>query len=111
MNISSAIVITRDNNNSDLINKLKSIEGCDVPIYEGHKLVVSIEAENIAAETGIMKKIENTPGVVSAKLVFAYSEHELEQEMRKVEESADFPEWLNDDTNAKDIPYSGKLKI
>jgi nitrate reductase NapAB chaperone NapD len=111
MNISSAIVIARDKNNKALIEALKAIEGCDVPLHEDQKLIVSIEAENISAETGIMRKIENTPGVISVKLVFAYSEHELEQEMKKVEEAPDFPEWLNDETSAKDIPYSGKLKM
>ena len=111
MNISSAIVLARDKNNSALIEALKSIEGCDIPLFEGQTLIASIEAENIAAETGIMRKIENTPGVISARLVYAYSEDELEQEMRKVEESADSPEWLNDHTDARDIPYSGKLKM
>jgi len=112
MNISSVIVLTRDSNNQDIIERLKSIPGCDVPISEGVKLILTIEAEDIATETAAMKKIEETPGVVSAKLVYAYSEHELAKELEKVEQSADYPEWLNDDhANAKDIPYSGRLKM
>lgn len=111
MNISSAIVLTGNKNTEDLIKALKAIEGCDVPLHEDQTLIVSIEAEDIAAETGIMKKIENTPGVISVRLVYSYSENELVQEMKKVEEAADFPEWLNDQTGAKDIPYSGKLKM
>jgi len=111
MNISSVIVLSKEKDNRDLIQALKSIEGCDVPLSEGQKLIVSIEAENIDAETGIFRKIENTPGVLSAHLVYAYSEDELKQEMKKVEQSSDHPEWLNKDTQARDIPYSGRLKI
>ena len=73
--------------------------------------MVTIEADNIAAETGIMKRIEDTPGVISVKLVYAYSENGLEQEIRKVEDAADFPEWLNEHTSARYIPYSGKLDM
>ena len=111
MNISSAIVLTRDKLNQEVIDALKSIEGVDVPIHQDQTLIVSIEAKDISAETGIMKKIEETPGVLSAKLVYAYSENELEQEMQKVANAPNFPEWLNDQTDARDIPYSGKLKI
>jgi nitrate reductase NapD len=111
MNISSVIVITKKNSTSDVIKTLNSINECEVHMHEGQKLVVSIEAEDIAAETGVMKEIENTAGVVSAKLVFAYSENEIEDEMRKIEQSANLPEWLNTDADAKDIPYSGRLKI
>jgi nitrate reductase NapAB chaperone NapD len=111
MNISSAIVFTANKDTKELILALKAIEGCDVPMFEDQKLIVSIEAADIAAETGIMKKIENTPGVISVRLVYSYSENELAQEMKKVEEADDFPEWLNDQTGAKDIPYSGKLKM
>lgn len=111
MNISSVIVISKEKNNTELIQALKSIEGCDVPLSEGNKLIVSIEAENIDAETVIFRKIENTPGVMSARLVYAYSENEVEQEMKKVEQSSEYPEWLNKDTQAREIPYSGRLKI
>jgi len=111
MNVSSAIVFARLSEDGDLIRTLNAIEGCNVALHEGQKLVVSIEAENIAAETAIMKKIEDTPGVMSVKLVYSYSENELEQEIKTVEEAADFPKWLNDDTDARNIPYSGKLDM
>ena len=111
MNISSVIVLSKQKDNTELIQALKSIEGCDVPLSEGQKLVVSIEAENIGAETAIFRKIENTPGVISARLAYSYSENELEQEMKKIEQSPEYPEWLNDETRAPEIPYSGKLKF
>ena len=112
MNISSVVVLLQDDEIKNVIEKVQSITECDVPISEKNKLIVTIEAENIEAETSAMKKIENIEGVISARLVYAYNENELDLERKKVELSKDFPEWLNDETmNAKSIPYSGKLKI
>ena len=111
MNISSVIVLSKEKDNTELIQALKSIEGCEVHLSEGQKIIVSLEAENLDAETGIFRKIEKTPGVMSARLVYAYSENEVEQDMKNVEQSAEYPEWLNKDTHAREIPYSGKLKI
>lgn len=91
MNISSVIVLSKEKDKGELI--------------------LSIEAENLDAETEIFRKIETTPGVISARLAYAYSENEVAQDMKNVLESAEYPEWLNKETHAREIPYSGKLKI
>ena len=112
MNISSLIVMVAEGVAEGVINKIKSISGCDVPMSENSVLIVSIEGENIESESGKMKQIENIDGVISAKLVYAYAEGELEAEKQKIELSGDFPEWLNkENIDARDIPYSGRLKI
>ena len=112
MNISSLIVMVSEGDAERVVNEIKSISGCDVPISENNILIVSIEGENIESETEKMKKIESIDGVISAKLVYAYAEDELEAEKQKIEMSEDFPEWLNEENmNARDIPYSGRLKI
>ncbi len=112
MNISSLIVMVAEEAEENVINEIKSIGGCDVPISENNILIVSIEGENIESESGKMKQIESINGVISAKLVYAYAEDELEAEKQKIEMSEDFPEWLNkENIDVKDIPYSGRLKI
>ncbi len=112
MNISSAVVLLENNKKKEVKNLLLNINGCEVHLMQDDKLIVTIEAENIESETAIMKQIESVPGVLSAYLAFAYSEDELDREMKNVEGSDDFPEWLNiDDINTKNIPYSGKLKM
>lgn len=112
MNISSAVVKTKNINNKGIIEQIEAIKGSEVPLISGQKLIVTIEAENIAEETAIMKKIESIAGVISINLVYAYNEDELEKEMEKVEQASDYPTWLNDENaKANKIPYSGKLNI
>ena len=112
MNISSLIVMAAETAAESVINEIKSIGGCDVPMSENSMLIVSIEGENIESESGKMKQIENIDGVISAKLVYSYSEDELDAEKQKIELSGDFPEWLNkENIDVRDIPYSGRLKI
>jgi len=112
MNISSLIVMVADEVAEGVINEINSISGCDVPMSENSMLIVSIEGENIESESGKMKQIENMDGVISAKLVYSYSEDELDAEKQKIELSGDFPEWLNkENIDVRDIPYSGRLKI
>lgn len=112
MNISSLIVMVAEGVAEGVINEINSISGCDVPMSENSMLIVSIEGENIESESGKMKQIENIDGVISAKLVYAYSADELDAEKQKIELSGDFPEWLNkENIDVRDIPYSGRLKI
>lgn len=112
MNISSLIVMAAETAAESVINEIKSIGGCDVPMSENSMLIVSIEGENIESESGKMKQIENIDDVISAKLVYSYSEDELDAEKQKIELSGDFPEWLNkENIDVRDIPYSGRLKI
>ena len=112
MNISSLIVMVAEGVAEGVINEINSISGCDVPMSENRLLIVSIEGENIESESGKMKQIENIDGVISAKLVYSYSEDELDAEKQKIELSGDFPEWLNkENIDVRDIPYSGRLKI
>jgi nitrate reductase NapAB chaperone NapD len=112
MNISSAIVLIDESKSEESIASINSIKGCEIALSENHKLVITIEAEDIAGETTIMKKVEDTEGVLSVKMVYAYSENELEAARENVEFSEDLPEWLNNEnTDSKDIPYSGRLKM
>ena len=112
MNISSAIVLIDKSKKEQCIKSINSIKGCEIALGKDHKLINTIEAEDIAGETAIMKKVEDSEGVMSVKLVYAYSEDELEAARENVEISDDYPKWLNDEkTDSRDIPYSGNLKM
>jgi nitrate reductase NapD len=79
---------------------------------ENGRIIVTIEGANTEEEIKKLKKLNAIPHVISAEMVFAYSEDELEQDRDKLEKIKDnIPEWLND-PNAKlrDIKYGGDLK-
>jgi len=112
MNISSLIVMAAEEAAESVITEIESISGCEVPVSENNMLIVVIEGENIESESSTMKQIEKIDGVISAKLVYSYSEDELDAEKQKIELSGNYPEWLNkENIDVKDIPYSGRLKI
>ena len=51
------------------------------------------------------------PGVISAEMMFAYSEEELDALKSRVEANQHMPKWLNDENvRAEDIRYHGDLK-
>ena len=111
MNISSIVVNTLPENSDEVVKLLNEGEFCEVHHYEDGKIIVTIEGEDVSEEIGKLRLIEQTPNVVSASMVYAYSEEELEAEKEKLKSSADMPDWLNDENiEAKDIKYNGNLK-
>ncbi|MEN8202055.1 MAG: chaperone NapD [Bacteroidota bacterium] len=112
MNISSLIVMAAEGAAEGIINEIRSISGCEVPVSENNKLIVSLECDNIESASGKMKQIERIDGVIAARFVYSYSEEELDAARHNIELSEDFPEWLNrENIKAKEIPYSGRLKF
>ena len=62
-------------------------------------------------EIGKLRKIQQMPGVISAEMMFAYSEEELDALKSRVEANQHMPKWLNDENvRAEDIRYHGDLK-
>ncbi len=111
MNISSIVVNTLPKNSDEVIKSLNEGEFCEVHHYENGKIIVTIEGKDVSEEIGKLRLIEQTNNVVSASMVYAYSEDELEAEKEKLETSSDMPDWLNDDNiDAKNIRYNGNLK-
>ena len=112
MNISSVIVSINKLTLKPILEQISINEGCEVPLFGKNRLIVTIESPNIDTEVATGKKIDSIDGVIAARMVYAYSESELEAERKKIDLAADIPKWLNDEkTNANDIPYSGKLKL
>lgn len=111
MNISSIVVKTLPENSDEVIKQLRDGGFCEVHHYENGNIIVTIEGENVSEEIKKLKQIEQTPKVISASMVYSYSEDELEAERDKLQKLPDFPDWMNDDKiEAKDIKYGGDLR-
>lgn len=113
MNISSIVLLTKTEHLEEVLLAVRSSKECEYHLHdEKGRIVVTIEGQNTEEEISKLKSIQQIPNVISAEMVFAYSEDELEQEREKLENAENnIPEWLND-PNAKirDINYNGDLK-
>ena len=111
MNISSAIVNTLPENTEELISYLAGSNLCEIHAHELGKIIITIEGEDISEEISKLRLIEKNPHVISAEMIYSYSEDELEKERKKIEMASPLPDWLNDnDLDARNIPYNGNLK-
>jgi len=112
MNISSVIIRVSPGHLETLLEHLRSTGICEVHLHdEKGRIIVTIEGAGADEEVARLKKIQAMPHVVSADMVYAYSEEELEREKEKMEKKNEIPEWLNDDkVKAEDIRYKGDLR-
>ena len=113
MNLSSVVVQTRPEHLDEVLRAIKASPDCEYHLHdEKGRIIITIEGKDTEEEVKKLKNVQALPHVVSAEMAFAYSEEELEQERRKLENAKDnIPDWLND-PNAKlrDIKYHGDLK-
>lgn len=113
MNLSSIVVLTKPEYLEEVIGKIKSSDRFEYHLHdEKGRIIVTIEGNDTGEEIGKLKKLQEIEHVISAELVFAYSEDELEKEREKLENADDnIPDWLNDpDAPLRDINYGGDLK-
>jgi len=111
MNISSIVVRVLPEYCESTVEALKSCEVCDYFMHDETKIIVTIEGEGISEEIAKLKKIQKMEHVISADMMYSYSEDELDKEKDKIEKSGDINEWLNDTSqNAGLINYAGDLK-
>ncbi|WP_457597126.1 chaperone NapD [Hydrogenimonas sp.] len=114
MNISSIVVQVRQEYVDEVVEALKAADFCDYHFHDAAmgKIIVTVEGEGVSEEIAKVKQIQAIPHVVSAEMMMAYSEEELEQERSKLEMGGpNVPEMLNDDSiRAEDIVYHGDLK-
>ena len=82
MNISSAIVYGRPDQEATLRTQLAAMPGVEVhaATVDG-KLVITIEADNDAAAVATYEVIERCQGVLSMAMIFQQSESNPEQEL------------------------------
>lgn len=113
MNLSSIVVLTKAENLDTVLEQIKSSDLCEYHLHdEKGRIIVTIEGKNTEEEIGKLKTLQEFPNVISAEMVFAYSEDELELAREELEKAKDnIPEWLNDpDAKMRDIKYGGDLK-
>ncbi len=114
MNVSSIVVQVRQEYVEEVVEALKAADFCDYHFHDTDlgKIIVTVEGEGVSEEIAKVKKIQETPHVISAEMMMAYSEEELEEERNKLEMGGpNIPEMLNDDTlRAEDIVYHGDLR-
>ena len=113
MNISSIVIQTKPQYIDEIVELCQEGDFCDYHFSdkEKGKIIVTIEGENVDEEIGKLKKIQALAHVISAEMMMAYSEDELESEREKLESANSVPEILNDDTiPLEKMVYRGDLK-
>lgn len=112
MNISSIVVQTLPQYLEEVVQSLKECEVCDYHMHdEKGRVIVTIEGQDVSDELKKLRVIESIPHVAAADMQMAYSEDELEEKMKVLENADVVPSVLNDEEiDLKDIKYNGDLK-
>lgn len=111
MNISSLVIRVKESHADDLIKKLDASGLCQCQLYEKGKLIVTIEGNDTDEELQKLNAIKRFEEVITADLIYAYSEQELEEARDKIEIAESTPPWLNDENiDARSIKYGGDIK-
>ncbi len=112
MNISSIVVQTMPKFLDEVVESLKNCEVCDYHLHdEKGRVIVTIEGADVSEELGKLKVIEAIPHVIAADMQMAYSEDELDANIKVINESDAVPAVLNDENVDIDrVVYHGDLK-
>jgi nitrate reductase NapD len=113
VNVSSIVIQARNEYIDGLVEEVKSCDFCDYHFHDVSigKIIVTVEGEGIEQEMANVRKIEALNHVISAEMMMAYSEDELDIEREKLGKSDVVPDVLkNDEIRAEDITYHGDLK-
>lgn len=112
MNISSIVVQTLPKFLDEVVQNLKECEACDYHFHdEKGRVIVTIEGEDVSEELGKLKIIEAIPHVISADMQMAYSEDELDANIKVINESDAVPNLLkSEDVEIERVVYHGDLK-
>ena len=111
MNISGILVQTKPENINIVINAIKENDFCEYHMHdEKGRIIVTIEGENVEEEIAKLKQLQALKGVVTADMMYAYAEDELNEIRDKLDANEELPSWLNDpNAKAEDIRYNGDL--
>lgn len=78
MNVSSIIVKTAPEHLDEVMDSVNALDLCEVHFNdESGRIVVTIEGETTGEEMTRLRQIQGLPHVLSADLVYSYSEEEL----------------------------------
>jgi len=112
MNISSIVVQTTPKFIDEVVENLKNCGACDYHLHdEKGRIIITIEGEDVSEELGKLKIIEAIPHVIAADMQMAYSEDELDENIKVINESDAVPTVLNEeDVDIDRVVYHGDLK-
>lgn len=113
MNISSVVVQAKSEHIEQLVKIFSNCDFCDYHFHDVKlgKVIVTVEGEGVDEEIKKIKIIQETPYVISADMMMAYSEDELEREREQISLKSNVPSMLNDESiKAEDIVYYGDIK-
>lgn len=112
MNISGILVQTKPEFTEEVIQNIKKIDQCDYHMHdEKGRIVVTIEGKDVSEEIARLNELQKIDHVISADMMYAYAEDELDKEREKLEDGQKLPEWLNDPhAKPEDIKYKGDLR-
>ncbi|BCD63090.1 periplasmic nitrate reductase NapD [Nitratiruptor sp. YY08-26] len=111
MTLSSCVIRCNPRDLEDVKKRVEEANVCDIHIVdESGYIVVTIEGENTAQEIDKLKTLQFLDGVLSADLIYSYSEEELEALREDLEVQEPVPEILEKEVPAEQIVYHGDLK-
>lgn len=112
MNVSSIVVKCAPKFLEEVLGSLEGSGICEVYAFdENGRIVVILEGESTEEESNKLKQIQVIPHVLSADMVYAYSESEFAPEEGKFEKQSDATiNLLNSNIPAEQIFYRGHLK-
>lgn len=110
MNISSIVITLKDKADKDtILSQLGEFFGVEIITHENEKIVAVVTADDVNAEVGIFRQIEQISGVATVAMVYAYQE-DIEFDKNKLEIKNEISEILKDDNiKAEDICYNGSV--
>lgn len=78
MNVSSIVVKTAPEHLTEVVGNINALDLCEVFFHDDQgRIIVTIEGETIGEEIKRLRLIQELPHVMSADLMYAYSEREL----------------------------------
>jgi nitrate reductase NapD len=112
MNISSIVVQTVPKFLDQVVQSLKDCEVCDYHLHdEKGRIIITIEGKDVSEELEKLRVIEAIPHVIAADMQMAYSEDELDANMKVINSADAVPKILNDENvELERITYHGDLK-
>lgn len=110
MTLSSVVVQTRPENLQTVITSLKESGLCEFHLNdEKGRIIITIEGKGVEEEIGKLGEIQTFPHIISAEMMYSYSEEELDKLRENID--TNIPDWMNDaDADVKKIVYNGDLK-
>ena len=112
MNVSSIVVQTMPNYLDEVVEALKECEVCDYHFHdEKGRIIITIEGEGVSQELAKLRVVEAIPHVIAADMQMAYSEDELDDQIKVINNRDAVPKSLNeDDIDVDKVIYNGDLK-